>query len=134
MRGKLVKLQIGDGAVSENFAALTGVEAIDLIIERQLKSIDSPAYAGQWQELAEGAGIMKLRLRVHGAYNGHMPDDRLTSCAFSAAAFNAIMVFSSGENVTGRFLVQSYTRNAVAKGEEIFSAVLENSGVINGMA
>lgn len=129
-RGRLIKIEIGDGEAIENFVTLNGIRDVDFAINRQLQNIDSPYYQSQWQALAAATGVMSVKLTIQGVFNGLPPDERLASCALNGDAFNVRIYFSGGDSIAATFLVASYRRSTSADGSEIFNAVLESSGQV----
>jgi len=128
-KGSLVLIKIGNGAGTEVFTTIGGLRASALVLGNQ--ALDATTLAsGVWRQLLTGAGIRSLRLSGSGIFTDAASEELLRGYAFAGSVNNYRFVFPNGDNITGPFLVNSYSRSGEIDGEEIYAMTLESAGAI----
>ena len=127
--GDKVILKIGDGAVSETFAAIGGLRMTGFSFNSKSAAATHLA-SGGWQEWTESAGERSVQIQASGFFTDSATEALIRQLAMSNTLRHYQLAFGNGDILQGSFKITHYDRSGAYGAEEIYSLTLESSGVV----
>jgi TP901-1 family phage major tail protein len=128
-KGSAFLLKIGNGAPSPVFSTVAGLRTTQLSINGEAVVITNKSSAG-WRELLPGAGVRSVSVTAAGVFTGSAAETRLKSNALAGMVDDYQLVFESGEQMQGKFLLTRLDYSGDFNGERAYTLSLESSGAV----
>ncbi|MBY0407025.1 MAG: phage tail protein [Rickettsiales bacterium] len=127
LKGSLMLIKVGDGAVSESFTTLGGLRVTRLMLNQA--AMDTTAIgSGAWRMLANETGPRRMSVEGMGLFTDAASEERVRDCAFSGRQCRFRLYFGNGDYVQGAFLISQYERSAAHDSEQLYALRLESAG------
>jgi TP901-1 family phage major tail protein len=128
--GNLVLIKVGNGAMpTEAFTTIGGLRTSKMTLDhKEMESTNRES--GLWTQLLSGAGLHSLTIEGSGLFTNSAAEETLRGYAFAASVNNYKFIFANGNNVTGAFMVTSYTRSGNYDEPETFEVMLVSAGAL----
>ena len=128
-KGSAFLLKIGNGAPTPVFSTVAGLRTTQLSINCEAVVITNKSSAG-WRELLPGAGVRSVSVTAAGVFTGSAAETRLKSNALAGTVDDYQLVFESGEQMQGKFLLTRLDYSGDFNGERAYTLSLESSGAV----
>ena len=128
-KGSAFLLKIGNGAPTPVFSTVAGLRTTQLSINGEAVVITNKSSAG-WRELLPGAGVRLVSVTAAGVFTGSAAETRLKSNALAGTVDDYQLVFESGEQMQGKFLLTRLDYSGDFNGERAYTLSLESSGAV----
>lgn len=128
-KGSAFLLKIGNGAPSPVFSTVAGLRTTQLSINGEAVVITNKSSAG-WRELLPGAGVRSVSVTAAGVFTGSAAETRLKANALAGTVDDYQLVFESGEQMQGKFLLTRLDYSGDFNGERAYTLSLESSGAV----
>jgi len=128
-KGSAFLLKIGNGAPTPVFSTVAGLRTTQLSINGEAVVITNKSSAG-WRELLPGAGVRSVSVTAAGVFTGSAAETRLKSNALAGTVDDYQLVFESGEQMQGKFLLTRLDYSGDFNGERAYTLSLESSGAV----
>jgi len=128
-KGSAFLLKIGNGAPTPVFSTVAGLRTTQLSINGEAVVITNKSSAG-WRELLPGAGVRSVSVTAAGVFTGSAAETRLKSNALAGTVDDFQLVFESGEQMQGKFLLTRLDYSGDFNGERAYTLSLESSGAV----
>ena len=86
--------------------------------------------SGGWRELLPGAGVRSVSVTAAGVFTGSAAETRVKSNALAGTIDDYQLVFESGEQLQGKFLLTRLDYSGDFNGERAYTLALESSGAV----
>jgi len=128
-KGSLMLIKVGDGAPSESFGTLGGLQVSSMVVNHG--AIDASCLgSGQWRQVIDGGGLRMVSVEGEGIFTDTAVEERMRGYTFSGDIHNFRLYFGNGDYVQGGFIISRYMRSGTHESEEIYSVHLESAGDI----
>jgi len=128
-KGSAFLLKIGDGAPTPVFSTVAGLKTTQLSINGEAVVITNKS-SGGWRELLPGAGVRSVSVTAAGVFTGSAAETRVKSNALAGTIDDYQLVFESGEQLQGKFLLTRLDYSGDFNGERAYTLALESSGAV----
>jgi TP901-1 family phage major tail protein len=128
-KGSAFLLKIGNGAGTPVFSTVAGLRTTQLSINGEAVVITNKSSAG-WRELLPGAGVRSVSVTAAGVFTGSAAETRLKNNALAGTIDDYQLVFESGEQLQGKFLLTRLDYSGDFNGERSYTLALESSGQV----
>jgi TP901-1 family phage major tail protein len=131
-KGSAFLLKIGNGAPTPVFSTVAGLRTTQLSINGEAVVITNKS-SGGWRELLPGAGVRSVSVTAAGIFTGSAAETRLKSNALAGTIDDYSLVFESGEQLQGKFLLTRLDYAGDFNGERNYTLSLESSGQVTAL-
>jgi TP901-1 family phage major tail protein len=128
-KGSAFLLKIGNGAPTPVFSTVAGLRTTQLSINGEAVVITNKS-SGGWRELLPGAGVRSVSVTAAGVFTGSAAETRLKNNALAGTIDDYQLVFESGEQLQGKFLLTRLDYSGDFNGERAYTLALESSGQV----
>jgi len=128
-KGSAFLLKIGNGAGTPVFSTVAGLRTTQLSINGEAVVITNKS-SGGWRELLPGAGVRSVSVTAAGVFTGSAAETRLKNNALAGTIDDYQLVFESGEQLQGKFLLTRLDYSGDFNGERSYTLALESSGQV----
>ena len=128
-KGSAFLLKIGNGAGTPVFSTVAGLRTTQLSINGEAVVITNKS-SGGWRELLPGAGVRSVSVTAAGVFTGSAAETRLKTNALGGTIDDYQLVFESGEQLQGKFLLTRLDYAGDFNGERNYTLELESSGQV----
>jgi len=128
-KGSAFLLKIGNGAGTPVFSTVAGLRTTQLSINGEAVVITNKS-SGGWRELLPGAGVRSVSVTAAGVFTGSAAETRLKNNALAGTIDDYQLVFESGEQLQGKFLLTRLDYSGEFNGERSYTLALESSGQV----
>jgi TP901-1 family phage major tail protein len=128
-KGSAFLLKIGNGTPTPAFSTVAGLRTTQLSINGEAVVITNKS-SGGWRELLPGAGVRSVSVTAAGVFTGSAAETRLKSNALAGTIDDYQLVFESGEQLQGKFLLTRLDYSGDFNGERAYTLALESSGQV----
>lgn len=128
-KGRSFLLKIGDGATTEVFTAVGGIQSKSLSINNNPVDVSDDS-AGYQKMLADG-GIQSIEISGNGIIKNNAQMKALIAAADARTEKNWQIVSGLGDTYEGPFVISSFQRTGNHDGAETFSITLTSAGEID---
>lgn len=129
-KGSACKLYIGDGAPSETFSLIGGIQVSGFDLNYMGRN-GANLSNGPWRMLASEQGEASVRISARGLFTDTATEQTVRAKAISGLVANYRMTFGSGDYLQGPFRVTRYARSGDVERLEAVDIVLESAGTVS---
>lgn len=127
--GRLFKILIGDGAVSEAFTVIGGLKASSIKLGANL--IDTTRMSSaDWRELLTGYGERQVTISGQGIFTNDTYEQLLRTKFLNLTSWNYQLIDQDGNIWAGAFMIKDLEFKGSDKDAQTYSMTLENNGAV----